>query len=114
MRCVTTGLVAANNLYDAKYIEYFTGIKPVVIPNYCEYLKDVTYKPSRRQFLMTPIHSNELYDKFFTEFDAIVMRKRLDLTLFPLRELYPQYQFTDLAAHPAMVYVPYQVTMATC
>jgi hypothetical protein len=27
--------IAANNLYDAKYIEYFTGIKAKVIPSYC-------------------------------------------------------------------------------
>ena len=107
------GLVAANNLYDAQYIQYFTGLHPIVIPNYCEYLKDTSYKPSRRQFLITPIHSSELYDKFFTEFDAIVIRRRVDLTLFPLRELYPQYQFSDLVAHPAIVYVPYQVSMAS-
>ena len=105
-------LVAANNLYDAKYIEYFTGIKPVVIPNYCAYLLD-RYNPTRKYFLLTPIHSTELNDKFFTEFDSIVMRKQIDLGVFPLREMYPQYLFSDLAAHPGIVYIPYQVSMVS-
>ena len=105
-------LVAANNLYDAKYIEYFTGVKTVVIPNYCAYLHDV-YNPTRKQFLMAPIHSTELYDDFFTEFDEAIMKKRVDLFLVPLRQMYPQYLFADLAAHQGVVYIPYQVSMSS-
>lgn len=105
-------LVAANNLYDAKYIEYFTGIKPLVIPNYCAYLHD-TYDPKRKQFLMSPVHSTELYDDFFTEFDEVIMKRRVDVLLFPLRQLYPQYLFSDLASHPGVVYIPYQISMSS-
>ena len=105
------GVVAANNLYDAKYIEYFTGIAPFVVPNYVAYLMRESYRPTRKQFLVAPIHSNELYEKIFGEFDSVIMRRRLDLVLYPLRQLYPQYRFSDIAAHPAVVYVPYQVSM---
>ncbi|ELU12342.1 hypothetical protein CAPTEDRAFT_189487 [Capitella teleta] len=105
-------IVAANNLYDARYIEYFTGIHPPVVPNLCNYLKD-SYRPSRKQFLLTPIHSTELYDTFLTTFDGIIMKKQIDLVLFPLREMYPQYLFSDIAAHPGIVYVPYQVSMVS-
>lgn len=105
-------IIAANNLYDAKYIEYFTGLKPIVVPNYCAYLTD-EYKPTRRQFLVTPIHSTELYDKILLEFDEEIMRRQADLTLFPLRQLYPQYLFADLTAHPGIVYFPYQVSMSS-
>ena len=104
------GLVAANNLYDAKYIEYFTGIPPYVVPNFVAYIRD-SYRPTRKQFLVAPIHSTELYEKLFGEFDSIIMRRHLDLVLYPLRQLYPQYRFSDLAAHPAVVYIPYQVSM---
>ncbi len=106
------GIVAANNVYDANYIEYFTGIKPVLLPNFCGYL-NATYTPTRRHFLVTPIHSTELHDKFFTDFDNAVIRKDADLTVFPLREMYPQYLFSDLAAHPGIIYVPYQVSMVS-
>lgn len=105
-------LIAANNAYDQKYIEYFTGIKPWLIPNLCAYLKD-SYMPSRKQFLVTPIHSTELSDKFYQEFDEAVIRHKLDVQVFPLRQLYPQYLFSDLAAHPGVVYIPYQVSMVS-
>jgi len=68
-----TSVLAANNLYDAKYIEYFTGLKPLVLPNYCAYLGSATYAPTRKQFLVTPVHSSELYDILFAEFDAVIM-----------------------------------------
>ena len=105
-------LVAANNLYDAKYIEYFTGIPPFVVPNACNYLH-ATYSPSRPQFLVTPIHSRELHDYFYTRFDEALMRKNRDFVIMPLRELYPQYLFSDIAAHPGVIYLPYQVGTAT-
>ena len=106
-------VVAANNLYDVKYIEYFTGLKPVLIPNYCAYLSD-SYTNKRREFLVSPIHSTELYDQFFADFDNAVLKHNVgDLTIFPLREMYPQYQFSDIAAHPGVIYVPYQVSMVS-
>jgi hypothetical protein len=106
-------VLAANNLYDAKYIEYFTGLKPVLLPNYCAYLSD-SYTNKRREFLVTPIHSTELYDEFFADFDNSVLKRNVgDLTIFPLREMYPQYQFSDIAAHPGIIYVPYQVSMVS-
>lgn len=101
-------VLAANNLYDAKYIEYFTGLRPLVLPNNCAYVSD-SYQPTRKQFLVAPIHSTELYDIFFSEFDNIVMKRGLNLVLFPLREMYPQYLYSDLASHRGIVYIPYQV-----
>jgi len=103
-------VLAANNLYDAKYIEYFTGLRPLLLPNYCAYLSD-SYQPSRKQFLVSPIHSTELYDVFFAEFDNVVMRRAVNLVLFPLREMYPQYLYSDLASHRGIVYVPYQARL---
>lgn len=103
-------ILAANNLYDAKYIEYFTGLQPLVLPNYCAYLSD-SYRPTRKQFLVAPIHSTELYDFFFADFDNIVMKRALSLVLFPLREMYPQYLYSDLASHRGIVYIPYQVRL---
>ena len=105
-------IIAANNAYDQKYIEYFTGIKPLLVPNSCAYLQD-SYKPSRKQFLVTPIHNTELSDKFYLQFDEAVIRQKVDINLFPLRQLYPQYVFGDLAAHPGIVYIPYQVSMVS-
>jgi len=103
-------VLAANNLYDAKYIEYFTGLRPLLLPNYCAYLSD-SYQPSRKQFLVAPIHSNDLYDVFFAEFDNVVMKRHVNLVLFPLREMYPEYLYSDLASHRGIVYIPYQACL---
>lgn len=105
-----TSVLAANNLYDAKYIEYFTGLKPILLPNYCAYLTD-SYNPTRKQFLVSPIHSTELYDIFFAEFDSIILKRQLNLVMFPLREMYPQYLYSDLVSHRGIVHIPYQVSM---
>jgi len=103
-------VLAANNLYDAKYIEYFTGLRPLLLPNYCAYLSD-SYQPTRKQFLVAPIHSTELYDVFFAEFDNVVMKRGVNLVLFPLREMYPQYLYSDLASHRGIIYIPYQARL---
>lgn len=107
-------ILAANNLYDAKYMQYFLGEKydPIVVPNYCAYLRD-SYKPTKKQFLVTPIHNNDLADKFYVEFDEALIRHQADLIALPLRQMYPQYLFSDLASHPAIIYVPYQVHNCT-
>lgn len=107
-----TSVLAANNLYDAKYIEYFTGLKPLILPNYCAYLTD-SYKPTRKQFLVSPIHSSELYDILFAEFDNIILKRKLNLVIFPLREMYPQYLYSDLASHRGIIHIPYQVSMVS-
>jgi len=107
------GILAANNEYDAQYMKYFLGVEPTVIPNYCAYLLRSSYKPSRKQFLVSPIHSTELSDKFYRELDEALMCQSSSHVLLPLRQMYPQYLFSDLAAHPAMVYIPYQVSMVS-
>ena len=101
-------IVAANNLYDAKYIQYFTGISPFVVPNACEYLR-ASYSPTRSQFLVTPIHSSELHDMFYIKFDEVLMVKKKNIMITPMREMYPQYLFSDLTSHPGIIYLPYQV-----
>lgn len=73
-----SNVVAANNKYDQKYIEYFTGVRPLLIPNACYYLQD-SYKPTRKHFLVTPIHSSELSELFYLKFDEALMKHQLDL-----------------------------------
>ena len=107
-----TSVLAANNLYDLKYMEYFLGVTPKLLPNYCAYLRD-SYKPSQKQFLVSPIHSTELSELFYKQLDEALMAKLSNLVLLPLRQMYPQYLFSDLASHPGIVYIPYQVSMVS-
>ena len=108
--------IAANNRYDAEYIKHFTGLSQVrVLPNYCGYT-NALYKPTRPEILIAPgrfafgveamllsgpkgivkaaqNHANLKYKEFRT-----------------IRQLYKHYTYEELASHPAIVLIPYQVS----
>ena len=101
-------VIAANNLYDVEYIRYFTGINATLLPSLCDYT-NVDYNPSRKEFLIAPIH---------VKHGEILFKKLLSNSLqfhsiqvVAIRELYSNYKYSDLAKHPAIVYVPYQVSV---
>ena len=97
-------VIAANNKYDQEYVKYFTGLDVLLLPSYCGYPK-VTYSPSRPQILVGP--SRDLNAHLYT----ILKSKAgaIGIPVAAIRELYSKYEYADLAAHPAMVYFPYQV-----
>ncbi|UJR08081.1 hypothetical protein I4U23_012358 [Adineta vaga] len=104
-------VIAANNLYDAEYIHYFTGIDVTLLTSLCNYT-NVQYHRTKKEFLLAPIHE--------PKFD-ILLRKMLDKSLqeheekhiriVPLREIYRDYTYSDLSHHPAIIHVPYQVSV---
>ena len=57
--------IAANNLYDAKYIEYYSGIRAKYIPSWCggdlASLQQHFYRPTRREIVITPYRTNLEY-----------------------------------------------------
>ena len=57
--------IAANNLYDAKYIEYYSGIRAKYIPSWCggdlATLQQHFYRPTRREIVITPYRTNLEY-----------------------------------------------------
>ena len=104
-------VVAANNRYDAEYIRYFTGINATVLPSYCQYTH-VEYHPTRKEILLASIHGKSL-EIFFME----SLRQSLEnfgndrVRIEPIRRLYKHYDYSDLANHPAIIHVPYQVSV---
>jgi hypothetical protein len=102
-------VVAANNRYDAEYIKYFTGLKDVpVIPNYCGYT-EVTYKPSRKQVLIGP--GRGVSETLVKQLKGTMATKSDAFEFAIIRELYPHFEYSDLVAHPAIVLLPYQVSL---
>lgn len=126
--------IAANNRYDAEYIKHFTGLKEVrVVPNYCGYIED-TYNPTQREILIGPgrmsVPGKKLRDQlklnaaiaFHKEGSLANKRKggspastnnnlTLPLEFISIREKYGRFKYSDLAAHPAIVLIPYQVSI---
>ena len=100
--------IAANNYYDLEYVRYFTGINNIqYLPNHCGYVK-ASYQPSRREILIAPargVHAQVL-DSF------IQMTKSINssLAIARIRDLYPHFKYEDLAAHRAIILLPYQIS----
>lgn len=95
-------LIAANNAYDAKYIEYFTGIRPTLLPSWIS-MQD-KYKGTHRDILVAPIHSpgasfiwKSLY-KISNRFQDVKVK-------------YGHYSFPQLCENTAILYFPYQTSV---
>ena len=106
--------LAANNMYDLQYLRHFTGIQNVrYIPNFCGYTKH-TYKPSRSHILIGPSRHSPggqllVSDENIGLLPTLESQREEfpDLEFATIRDLYPQYEFSDIAAHPAVVIIPY-------
>jgi hypothetical protein len=105
-----TNVIGANNLYDVEYIKYFTGLQPQLLPSFCGYLT-ATYNPTRPGFILAPVHNAAFHSKFMAQYKAACASVNCTVELFPLRQKYQHYQYSDVAAHRGIVYVPYQVSV---
>jgi hypothetical protein len=78
-----------------------------VLPNYCAYTK-ATYAPTRPQVLVGP--GRGIKDALYAGLVAAAKGTRF-ASMARLRDLYPHFEYKDLAAHPAIVLIPYQVSI---
>lgn len=95
-------IIGANNLYDAKYIEYFTGIKPVVLPSVID--MKLTYEASSSDILVTEMRSHAAKS-------IMSIITNLSPRFKSLRQKYPQYNYKDLTHNTAILHIPYQVSI---
>ncbi|CAM9426529.1 unnamed protein product, partial [Ectocarpus fasciculatus] len=99
-------VVAANNKYDLEYMKYFTGLNNIeYLPSYCGYVK-AKYNPSRKELLIAPGRGTNSFLVGKLQSAAA----DAGVPIYPMRDVYPTYEYEDLAAHPAFVLMPYQVS----
>jgi hypothetical protein len=107
--------LAANNLYDLEYLKHFTGIQNIkLLPSQCLYV-DATYQPTKNEFLIGPsrlskgaeaiLHGDEGLFRYLAGLRGPVP------TFVPIRKIYAKYEFADLAQHPGILIMPYQVSI---
>lgn len=118
-------VVGANNLYDLEYMKYFTGIQNILLlPTLALYVT-ACYKPTKREILLCPSTrpvAPPLYNELMSALD--VFNKRYKTThnksntiadggflISPVRTLYKKFEYSDLAAHPAIILMPYQLSV---
>ena len=95
-------VVAANNLYDAKYIEHFTGVHPMVLPSWIPMAE--TYAGTSDDVLVAAIHSPNA--------DAIWDNLRRTSSRFrDLKRKYGHYTYAQLCENTAIVHFPYQTSV---
>src|SRR6218665_711977 len=102
--------VAANNRYDVEYIRYFTGIQPLLLPSFCGYTNQ-TYNATRKGFLIAQNHDPHFISIFMRNFTDAYKVANFSFEIWPVREKYPWYKYSDMAAHQGIVHVPYQVSV---
>lgn len=117
-------VVAANNMYDVKYIEYHTGLQALYLPSWCEPReadgREVTYAPRRGQPVLLGMYRDNLdFPNFSDEaswkhpilqgLTRAAKRARSAYDFKRMHELYARYEWSDLMRHPALILIPYQV-----
>ena len=118
-------ILVANNLYDAEYVKYFTGLKDILVFESYSGYTNAEYKGTDNRILIGPgrltvvccvygwpcLHCKQDPKTFFTELHSLAKQKELKYTFHPLREIYGSYGFQDLANHVAILNIPYQVSV---
>jgi hypothetical protein len=102
-------VIGGNNMWDAKYINYFTGIPSNYFQSFCDYTNvEFTFPPKRKELLIGP---SRMHAPLFNELMEIAKKNKWPFPMNSLRHYYPSYKFTDLAQHPAIIVLPYQISL---
>ena len=101
-------IVAANNLFDKRYVQYFTGLQDhevELVPSFCGYVMTNSYNPTRASLLVGPSR----IDKGILQLILDAFARQQAVSAVGLTQAYEHYEYSDLAQHTAMIHVPYQV-----
>lgn len=103
-------VIGANNLYDVEYIQYFTGIKPEYIPSFCAYTGE-RYNPTRHSYLYARRPNRPVGDFWNKPFEKQYKTINASFKIMELTKAYKKFDFSTIAAHLGIVYLPYQVSL---
>jgi hypothetical protein len=95
--------------YDEEYQAHFTGLRGYKLYAHGTfYGKNIEYNPVKKEILVGPTHGfGGDGEKWFQEIQNL--SKDSQLVFRKIRDVYPHYELSDLAKHPAIVIFPYSV-----
>jgi hypothetical protein len=101
-------LVAANSVYDAEYLRYFTGVNATYVPSLCDDVR-ARYTGTNPVVLLAHSHVEGSGLAWNVAVRALANRT---ITFAGINNVYPRrYEYADLATHRAMVHFPYTVSV---
>jgi hypothetical protein len=117
-------VVAANSMYDVRYVEYLTGVKPLYLPSWCEPSEvgtggRVRYARGWRQPVLLGMYRDNLDFPNFSDarsWQHPILRgltrasSRSRFSFKRMHELYEKYEWWQIMRHPALILIPYQVS----
>ena len=103
-------VIGANSLYDKEYMRYFTGIVPDLIPSFCAYT-GAHYNPTRMSYLYARRPWIPLGNTWHTRVVEHFSKIKGNFKIHDLTHIYKQHEYSDVAAHLGVVYVPYQTSI---
>jgi hypothetical protein len=84
----------------------------MVLPSLCDYTKASYRRKPGKPFLITSIHGKNFSLQFTSMLTESLQRLNTSVTIAHLREVYKEfYRYSQIAAHPGIIYVPYQVSV---
>jgi hypothetical protein len=118
-------VILANNLYDVHYIKYFTGITPFYVQSHCAYpnvqyvwkKEMISFENSKREILISGFRPKRglLVSDLGNFISPLVLAAQQANLPFIFREyrqaLGENYLYSDLVRYPAILYIPYQVSI---
>ncbi|CAG9462724.1 unnamed protein product [Pedinophyceae sp. YPF-701] len=120
-------IFAANNLFDAAYLQYHTGVKALTLPSWCGSHIKAKWDPDLRlPILIGPYRDNLDFPQFRkdeTWAHPIMegLKHALDAhnakssgsarVMERIRDLYDTFDWARIAKHPCMIWIPYQLSV---
>jgi hypothetical protein len=101
-------ILCSMSKYDTEYIKHYLNLEPIELYVTCCYLPDIKYSPNRKEILIAPVNADnvapfECVDKM----NKISRTNGLNLIFSKIKDIYPNYSFSDLLNHRACVLFPY-------
>jgi hypothetical protein len=103
-------VISAMSRYDEEYQVHFTGIRPYakLYAHGTFYAKNIPYNPIKSEILVGPTNGLGRNGKeWIEEIKHLGASKNLEFKT--VREVYPHYELSNLAEHPAIIIFPYAV-----
>ena len=101
-------ILCSMSIYDTEYIKHYLDINPIELYVTCCYLPNIKFTPNKREILIAPVNAVNL-NPFNTvnEMNQFALNNGFDLQFAKIKDLYSNYDFSDLLNHRACVLFPY-------